>query len=129
MKKNLMILSLIVMGMATPAFSAPCANGAGTQVIGVDGETYCRSNVNMNWWSAHAWCDAANMKLMSLDRCNGKNGNITGEVACPNFKGTDSVTCWTSSVPSSSLAFSVNLSSGAVNSNLRDYGNNAALCE
>ena len=116
MKKSLMILSVLVLVMSTPALSATCANGAGTQVIGVDGETYCRSNVNMNWWSAHAWCDAANMRLVSLDRCNGKNGNISGDVGCPNFKGTGSVSCWTSSVPSSSTAFNVNLSSGAVNS-------------
>ncbi len=131
MKKNLMILSVLVLVMSTPALSATCANGAGTQVIGVDGETYCRSNVNMNWWSAYAWCDAANMTLVSLDRCNGKNGNITGEVACPNFKGTGgSVTCWTSSVPNSSFAFNVNLSSGAVfNSHTRNYYSLYALCE
>ena len=123
-----MILSLIVMGMTTPAFSETCANGAGTQVIGVDGEIYCRSNVSMNWWSAIAWCDAANMRLVSLDRCNGKNGNISGDVGCPNFKGTGSVSCWTSSVPSGSSAFYVNLSSGAVDYDSR--GNYyRALCE
>ena len=129
MKKSLMILSVLVLVMSTPALSATCANGAGTQVIGVDGEIYCRSNVNMNWWSAHAWCDAANMTLVPLDRCNGKNGNITGEVACPNFKGTDSVTCWTSSVSSSSYAFYVNLSSGAVTRNVRNSNDYDALCE
>jgi hypothetical protein len=129
MKKNLMILSVLVLVMSTPALSATCANGAGTQVIGVDGETYCRSNVNMNWWSAHAWCDAANMTLVSLDRCNGKNGDITGEVACPNFKRNDYVTCWTSSVPSSSKAFNLTFSSGDVSSYLRNGISFNALCE
>ena len=132
MKKSLMILSVLVLVMSTPALSAPCANGAGTQVIGVDGETYCQSNVNMNWWSAHAWCDAANMTLVSLDRCNGKKGNITGEVECPNFKGTGSGICWTSSVPGSPQAFNVNLSSGAVNTSQRHYSptnQGYALCE
>ena len=128
MKKSLMVLSVLVLVMSTPALSATCANGAGTQVIGADGETYCQSNVNMNWWSAHAWCDAANMRLVSLDRCNGKNGNISGDVGCPNFKGTGSVSCWTSSVPFSSNAFAVNLSSGAV-SNFGRNGSNYALCE
>ena len=123
------MLSVLVLVMSTPALSATCANGAGTQVIGVDGETYCRSNVSLNWWSAHAWCDAANMTLVSLDRCNGKNGNITGDTACPNFKGTGSNDCWTSSVPSSSHVFAVNLSSGAVSYYATRNYNSYALCE
>jgi hypothetical protein len=128
MKKSLMILSVLVLVMSTPALSATCANGAGTQVIGVDGEIYCRSNRDMNWWSAHAWCDAAKMTLVSLDRCNGKNGDITGDTACPNFKGTGSGNCWTSSVPSSSYAFYVELSYGTVVPTPRHEGRNA-LCE
>ena len=128
MQKSLMVLSVLVLVMSTPALSAPCANGAGTQVSGMDGETYCRSNQTMNWWSAHAWCDAANMTLVSLDRCNGKNGNITGDTACPNFKGTGSGNCWTSSVSSNKYAFNVNLSWAAVYNANREI-NLYALCE
>ena len=128
MKKSLMVLPVLILVMSTPALSAPCANGAGRQVIGVDGETYCASHDLMNWWSAHAWCEAANMKLISLDRCNGKNGNITGDTRCPNFKGTGFASCWTSSVPGSAGAYYVILSSGKVTNSGRTF-DPSALCE
>ena len=128
MNKSLMILSVLVWVMSTPALSAPCANGAGRQVIGVDGETYCASHDLMNWWSAHAWCEAANMKLISLDRCNGKNGNITGDSRCPNFKGRDWSTFWTSSVPDSNRATYFHSGDGHINTHNRN-DTDAALCE
>ena len=138
-KNKLLIGSLMLFltfGMSTPTWSAitydetagTCAGGSGEMFIGVDGEKYCRSNVQMNWWSAFAWCEGAGGKLVPLDRCNGKKGDITGNVACPNFNGKNTSNCWTSSVPNSAKGY--HLSSGAINStNSRDSANVYALCE
>ncbi len=99
----------------------------GTQKTGADGYQYCRSNVSMNWWSAIAWCEATGMQLISLDRCNGRNGDITGDNSCPNFKGKVS-SFLTSSTPSYNKVYAIN-SSGEVSQMDRTYGSYYALCE
>ena len=107
-----------------------CADGTGKMFIGNDGEKYCRSNIPMNWWSAFAWCDAAGGKLIPLERCNGKNGEILGEgdVACPNFKGKNTDACWTSSVPNTSEGYYLN-SSIIYPRGRNTRSTNFALCE
>ena len=59
-----------------------CANNAGKIINGIDGSKYCLSPINMNWWSAFAWCDTAGYKLVNATReCN----KGTGPGACRNF--------------------------------------------
>ena len=103
-----------------------CAGGSGTKIVGNDGALYCRSKVSMHWWSAFAWCDAADGKLMSLDRCNGKNGDIVNDADCPNFKGKNTGVSWTSSVPNTSGAYYID--SGNVSQAFRN-SSFPALCE
>ena len=136
-KSKILIGSLILsltLGFTTQSWAATCAGGAGTEITGKDGLKYCVSNIQMNWWSAFAWCEGAGMKLVPLDRCNGKDPEnpVLGTTACPNFTlGSGYGDCWTSSVPSSASAYRVTLSSGAVEiryrkDNATDY---YALCE
>ena len=114
------------------ASAASCAGGAGTTITGVDNQTYCQSKIQMNWWSAFAWCEGAGLTLVSLEDCNGSNGTITGDASCPNFKEKGSGSVWTSSVPDGSNAYYIDLSSGTVSSydRLGSWnGIKAALCK
>ena len=82
------IIGLIIMQSASAA--ASCANGAGTEIKGNDHGTYCLSKASMNWWSAHAWCDAIGMKLVPLNECecndeaNCDTEIPTVQVECPS---------------------------------------------
>ena len=113
------------------AEAASCAGGAGITVTGVDGVTYCESRIRMNWWSAFAWCEGANMTLVSLDDCIVADGS--GTTPCPNFDHTGSGSVWTSSVPNSTEAYRIELSTGILNNNSNSNGtrisNNYALCK
>ena len=47
-----------------------------------NGHTFCVSDKDMNWWSAHAWCRSNGRKLVS------RHVACLNEVAdCPNFNG------------------------------------------
>ena len=119
MKKILMCICIFCMMGATPALAEPCANGHGVVVVGNDGKNYCRSKIAMNWWSAHAWCEAASMDLIETSKhcsCTG-NEKCNEPVSCPNFYATDDgATVWTATPGSDETAFVVNLSSGAITS-------------
>lgn len=73
-----------------------CANGQGTEVQGNDHGTYCLSHIPMNWWSAHAWCDAIGMQLIPLTECTcNDESKCSMTVACPNLKISGLVCFWT----------------------------------
>ena len=62
-----MMISTTLIAEETPQ---TCANGAGTVITGaVTEHKYCRSNQQMNWWNAVAWCDALGRQLFSMDDC------------------------------------------------------------
>ena len=110
--------TLLTVSMAVSADTCP----RGTPVIGVDGETYCQSIQDMNWWSAFAWCEAIGMELISLEDCDGKNGTVSSSSPCPNFDGVNNKRVWTSSVPHKSAGYTIDLSSGSVDGGFpRDY--------
>ena len=62
-----MIKKLCLIGICAMAFSAqadittygPCAGGTGVIVKGLNGTNYCLSNIEINWYSAFSWCEAA----------------------------------------------------------------------
>ncbi len=129
---SLTVLTLMLgLTLSAPALADSCAGGAGQTVTGVDGKIYCRSNTLMNWWSAFAWCEAAGKTLVSLEDCNGQNGDVSGTAQCPNFAGVGTGGWyWTSSVPDVSRAYYVNLSSGVVDANAgRNVHHVYALCK
>ena len=112
MRKFLIISSILMMSSAVLAQEVEtCADGAGTVIIGaVSGHKYCKSNKGMNWWNAHAWCDALNRRLFSLDDC--ENSNTGSARICNDLSLGDSGFVWTSIPNSVSQAFYVDLSSG-----------------
>ncbi len=104
--------------------TTPCANGGGVVVIANNGQKYCLSNKSMNWFSAHAWCDAMNGTLIEL-------GTDCGGVStCPNLAGIySSDSAWMQNVPSSNLAYDVYLPSGSLNNyNASRNSLRAAVC-
>ncbi len=134
MKKILLMVCVFGVMATTSVFAEPCANGHGVVVTGNDGKAYCRSKIVMNWWSAHAWCEAAGMDLIETSKhcsCTG-NEKCNEPVSCPNFYATgDSNVVWTATPSSDASAFTVSLSSGDVNyaNHLGGrYGDASALC-
>jgi hypothetical protein len=94
--KKLIILILLCTKVAN---AEVCANAHGQELIGVNGVRYCYTNMSMNWWSAHAWCDAIGMKMIDPNEdcaCNGFDGCDTS-LKCPNLKASSSTEYWTAS--------------------------------
>ena len=130
MKRKTLIMGLIGLIILQPinVQAADCANGAGTEIKGNDHGTYCVSKVGMNWWSAHAWCDAIGMKLAPLSECECRDESKCDMMKqCPNLYGTGSNWVWTTTPSSSSAAYAVGLHDGNVYPGTRTYGS-YALC-
>ena len=117
--KRAMIMGMMGTLMILPmnAESASCAGGAGVEFEGNDHGTYCRSVITMNWWSAHAWCDAIGMKLMPMEECECRDeSNCDMTKQCPNLyvPSQGHVYAWTATPSSNSGAYRFLLSTGAV---------------
>ena len=119
MTKKLFILTLIGLISTTSAY-AKCDGG--TQVTNTAGTTFCKSNVDMNWWSAAAWCKANGLHLATMyEMCPSWDGN-KGSGKCSELNGKGSGVVWSATASGSGYAFHVNLSNGDVNNHGRnDY--------
>jgi len=132
MKKIIVFLCLCVF-LATPAMATePTCEGHGGKIITANnGTTFCKSDKEMNWWSAFTWCESQGRTLADFTTMCGNvsqsPSNTEGD--CPNLQGlAESGWVWSSLAYSSHGAILVNLSSGAV---YGPYRNNVtyALCE
>ena len=95
MKKIIFSFVLLVCSLSGQA--ATCANGQGNEVVGINGTKYCMSPIQMNWWSAMAWCDAAGLKTIDPNTecsCDGFEGCDT-TLRCPNFNTNQHNYVWT----------------------------------
>lgn len=121
MKKLFLTMCLTAM-LSTPAFAA--CNG-GTEYT-VDGDTFCMSNFNLNWWSAFNWCKANGMHLATVyEVCPDWDGN-TGRGKCGRtfaLKGNGRVATTLDSI----YALYVDPSDGEVGFSVKN-GSNPALC-
>ena len=129
MTKKLFILTLIGLISATSAYAA--CNG-GTEVTNTAGTTFCKSNVNMNWWSAAAWCKENDLQLATMyEMCPTWDGNEGGG-KCPELNGKGRDYAWSATASGSGRAFTVALSDGYVGdydrTTTRDYYNWVAFC-
>ena len=130
MKRKTLIMGLIGMIILQPinVQAADCANGAGTEIKGNDHGAYCLSKATMNWWSAHAWCDAIGMKLAPLSECECRDeSNCDMMKQCPNLYNIGSGGVWTTTPNGSSSAYYVSLGGGHVITAART-GNANVLC-
>ncbi len=91
--------------------TTPCANGGGVVVIANNKAKYCLSNKGMNWFSAHAWCDAMNGTLIEL------GADCGGVSTCPNLAGIVQEETWvsTQNPKSASDVYRVNIYNGTLN--------------
>ena len=114
MHKKLFILTLIGLICATSAY-AKCEGG--TEITNTAGTTFCKSNMQMNWWSAATWCKENGLHLATMyEMCPNWDGN-TGGGKCPELNGKGSGYVWSATASGSERAFTVNLSDG----NVGDY--------
>lgn len=96
-------------------------------------KSFCISNVKLNWWSAFNWCKSNGGSLAAFNSaCPNtpvRSNNTAG--ACPALQGVGASNYyWTSMGSGTSTAFLVNLSSGAVYFDTRNYASAIyALCE
>ena len=83
-------LELILAGlmMTTPALAdttwEKCNSNNGGTLVTVGGQTFCKADSDMNWWSAYAWCEAIGGYLPSItELCPGQEiiyGQFCGQV-------------------------------------------------
>ena len=133
MKKKLFLMCLIGLLSITSAY-AKCDGGR--EVKNSVGTTFCLSNVDMNWWSAAAWCRANGLHLATMyEMCPSWDGN-QGYGKCSELNGAidhQFTWAWSATANGSAYAFTVNLSSAWVMAATHDYnrtsdGYNYAFC-
>ncbi|MBR3913019.1 MAG: hypothetical protein IKJ28_02130 [Alphaproteobacteria bacterium] len=112
------------------AESASCANGAGIEIRGNDHGTYCVSATKMNWWSAHAWCDAIGMKLVPMEECECRDESKCDMTRqCPNFQVSMSGEVWTATPHGNSASYRFSLYGNGLGGYSRTESNYfSALC-
>ena len=122
MKKLFLTICLTALLSGT----AIAACDGGTEYT-VDGDTFCISDITLNWWSASNWCQANGMHLATVyEVCPDWNGT-TGNTCGRTFSFDDY--CWTTTANGSEKAFDIYPSGGGVytssrNGDRRDH----ALC-
>lgn len=71
-----------------------------------NGMEFCRSNKDMNWWSAFTWCESVGGKLANIQiMC--PNTNLIEQTDCPNFKGVLSGGSWSTTGSSDSSVWTL----------------------
>lgn len=128
--RKILLLACVCMLCAGQAMAANCK--AGTEVTGVNGHVYCKSNQTMNVWSGATWCEAqgrhlASMEEMCPDTGEGLNNawdGSTGSGKCANLRNAGG---WICSSTASSTWATFCVTSGQVGSNARK-DTNYAFC-
>ena len=131
MTKKLFFICLIGLLSINSAYAA-CDGGT---VIMASSGTFCKSNVDMNWWSAAVWCKTNGMHLATMyEMCPSWDGNI-GSGKCPELSASGDGGVWSATANESELAFCVDLPNGKVRGtsyNKASVGrnhNNLAFCK
>ncbi len=107
MKMKLLTFTAIVAGIlaiGSAANAATCEGG--TLETGENGHVYCRSNRDMNWWSANAWCEAQGSHLATIyEICPTWDGSTGSYKACNTSSFSDRRTSWSSTASGTDSAF------------------------
>ena len=131
--KKIIVFLMCVFALSAMAAEPTCEDHGGSIITAKDGTKFCKSDKNMNWWTAFAWCESQNRKLAEFaTMCPGIPQSLDNrEGACPNLQGLgDNIWLWSSLAYRSGQAFFVNFSSGAVTwYGPRDDRYGYALCE
>ena len=105
-------IGLIALGLlcATQALAQTtwekCKSENGGSLVTIGGDTFCKSDSTMNWWSAYAWCQAMDGYMPSIaELCPGQN--IVNNQKCER---TYNANVWSSTVNSQKLPWHVEAS-------------------
>jgi len=118
--------------------TAHSATESGCDAAHCNGKNFCRSAIEMTWFSALIWCQSIGHKLASFNSlCPGlPTGPNNTSGACANVKGIDSnYWQWTNFPWETDSALVVNFGSGGITSHKRNRYNtnspwhNRAACE
>ncbi len=113
--KKLLVAMIFTMMMSNMGNAEDCINGTPlTAPLNGSTHEYCYSGIDLNWWSAQAWCEANGRTLASIyDICPNWNGSSGSARACGY---TDSsfgtIFFWTSTAVGTSEAVMVVLNDG-----------------
>ena len=127
MKKIILLACVVGLFSFTSAY-ATC-NG-GTEVTNTVGTTFCKSNVEMNWWSAAAWCKTNGLRLATMyEMCPSWDGN-PGSEKCPELNGASEGYAWSATAYNDGAALGVTFSDGIVDSfnYFRNQEGRSAFC-
>lgn len=115
---------------ASETSTETCANGAGTIIVGkITGHKYCMSHKNLNWWNAHAWCDALGKRLFSLDDC-ACNSSRDCYSMCPEMAIQDPGWAVTATPKSETSVNNIRLSDGYIGGGIsRNTATIPAICK
>lgn len=123
-KMKKLFMFVMISGLVSTGVFAGCEEMGGT-LISTSNGTFCKSSIQLNWWSAYSWCKAGNMSMVTIyDACPTWDGRSS---TCSNLtgKGTDQV--WTSTAcTSATTAYSVNLNGSNVRCGYRNNDLNYA---
>ena len=115
--KKLFLTAVMAIVMATPVHAA-CEGG--TEYT-VDGNTFCISNIKLNWWSAANWCKANGRHLATMyEVCPDWDGN-TGSGKCSWITSSIDEDVMTATANRDNSVFGIVPSKGGVYSYFRDY--------
>ena len=114
------IISLLFIFFSMPATSQDIrtcgAQGAGNTFIANNGQEYCISRRQMNWWTALGWCQKIGMTMVSYPAdCNCEGQNCPShDTTCPNFYNTGTTHIHTSTPLDAGTIASIDLTNGTV---------------
>ena len=128
--KQMMLIGACTLIMALPVsvFAGKCTNGV--TVYGNSTGTYCNSRIAMNWWSAHAWCNAQGMKMITLEDCDCPDeSKCDMSKMCPNLNGVANLIFpWTATPYKNNSAYFI-YSGDHIQTRNRDQTNLYVLCK
>ena len=138
MKQLILLIAILLTStvvLAEDTTTEICANGAGIVITGaVSGHKYClsKTNVNMSWWNAWAWCDGQGRRLFHLNDCEYEVTNAT--TTCPELKSVLPInyTVWTASPKDTTKSYCLYSTGASIQSgeraNISNGYNELALC-
>ena len=117
MKKK-MILGLVCLlscGTMAQDIRTCGLQGAGNTVIANNGQEYCISRRQMNWWTALGWCQKIGMTMVSYPAdCNCEGQNCPShDTRCPNFYNTGNIHIHTSTPLDAETTAVIDLTDGS----------------
>ena len=77
-----------------------CADRAGRIMVGNNGQRYCLSYRDMNWWTVLSWCQSGNMRPFEYPKdCYCQGTDCPNNTPCPSTFALASTQYWWTGTP------------------------------